>query len=100
MHRNTFLPIFIFPTIPSKLSQKTNVCINEGAIKANVEDATAPISEMNRSIFGIASLNNNNNNNQALREASELTIVNHGYLFMKPWLNMLLNGRSQSEIFK
>ena len=34
----------------------------------------------NRLIFGIASLNNNS---QTLREASELAIVKHGYLFVK-----------------
>ena len=40
--------------------------------------------ENNRSIFGIASLNNNS---QTLREASELAIVKHGYLFVKQALD-------------
>jgi len=30
------------------------VCINEGAINANVDDATAPMRAMKRSIFGMA----------------------------------------------
>ena len=40
--------------------------------------------ENNRSIFGIVSLNNNS---QALRKASELALVKHGYLFVKEALD-------------
>ena len=32
-------------------------CIIEGAINARVDEATAPINEMKRSIFGIAAAN-------------------------------------------
>ena len=39
---------------------------------------------MTDQFFGIASLNNNN---QALREASELALVKHGYLFVKQALD-------------
>ena len=57
MNKNMFLPILNFPDIPLKSSQKTTVCIMAGAIKASTDDATAPISDMNSSIFGIAAAN-------------------------------------------
>ena len=56
-NRNVFLAIFSFPETPLKSFQKTMVCITEGAISANAEDATAPMSEMKRSIFGMAAAN-------------------------------------------
>ena len=37
-----------------KSSQNTTVCIKAGAIKASTDDATAPISDMKSSIFGMA----------------------------------------------
>ena len=52
--RNMFLAIFNFPDNPWKSSQKTIVCIKAGAINANVDELTEPISEMNKSICGIA----------------------------------------------
>ena len=52
--KNMFLAILNFPDTPLKSSQKTIVCMMEGAINANVDEAIAPIKEMNRSIFGIA----------------------------------------------
>ena len=52
--RNMFLTILNHPQNPWKSSQKTNVCNMAGAIKAKVDELTAPINEMNKSIFGIA----------------------------------------------
>ena len=49
-----FLPILNLPENPLKSSQNTTVCIKAGAIKANTDDATAPISDMKSSIFGMA----------------------------------------------
>ena len=53
-NRKPFLVIFSFPETPLKSSQNTIVCIIDGAINASVDEATAPINEMKRSIFGIA----------------------------------------------
>ena len=55
--RNMFREIFIHPQNPWKSSQKTNVCNMAGAIKAKVDELTAPINDMNKSIFGIAAAN-------------------------------------------
>ena len=55
--KNMFLAIFSFPDVPLKSSQKTIVCMIEGAINANVDEATAPIKEMKRSILGTAAAN-------------------------------------------
>ena len=54
MPRSKFLATFSFPPMPLNSSQNTKVCIIEGAIKANVDEATAPIREIKRSIFGMA----------------------------------------------
>ena len=53
-NKNVFLAILIFPNVPVKSVQNTTVCIIEGAITANVNEATAPINEMKSSILGIA----------------------------------------------
>ena len=52
--KNKFLAILSFPEVPSKSSQNTIVCMIEGAINAKVDEATAPIKEIKRSILGTA----------------------------------------------
>lgn len=52
--KNMFLAILNLPDSPLKSSQKTIVCMMEGAINAKVEELTAPINDINKSIFGIA----------------------------------------------
>ena len=56
-NRKPFLAILSLPETPLKSFQNTIVCIIEGAINARVDEATAPINEMKRSIFGIAAAN-------------------------------------------
>ena len=51
--KNMFLASLSLPDVPSNSSQKTVVCITEGAINANVDVATAPVKEIKRSILGI-----------------------------------------------
>ena len=49
-----FLASLSFPDIPLNSFQNTNVCINDGAIIANIDEADAPMRAMKSSIFGMA----------------------------------------------
>ena len=50
--KNIFLAIFSFPDVPLNWSQKIIVWTIGGAINAKVDELTAPIRLINRSIFG------------------------------------------------
>lgn len=53
----TFLIIINVRDIPAVECQRVQVSRNAGSVKPNVDNVNAPISEINRSKFGIATAN-------------------------------------------